>query len=337
MSQSASAALAYTPEVAQEMASVRSRLGPVMDDRHWEHAAPYIAAINALKKEKNAVILAHNYQVPEIFFGVADITGDSLKLAQEAAKSDADVILQAGVSFMAETSKILNPDKTVLIPSLEAGCSLASSITAADVRLLREKYPGVPVVSYVNTTAEVKAETDVCCTSSNAVKIVNALGVDRVIFLPDEYLGKYVASKTDVQIISWKGRCEVHERFTPEYVRELRAEHPGLTVLAHPECDTAVLDECDFVGSTAQMADYVGEKQPPRLVLITECSMSDNVYAANQNLEFIRPCQLCPHMKTMSLQNILYSLQNMTHEVTIDPAVQKAALRSIERMLELSK
>ncbi|MCB9990434.1 MAG: quinolinate synthase NadA [Rhodospirillales bacterium] len=330
-------ALAYTPEVEQETAPIREKMGPVLDERRWERSAPYIAAINKLKKEKNAVILAHNYQVPEIFFGVADITGDSLKLAQEAAKSDADIILQAGVYFMAETSKILNPDKTVLIPSLEAGCSLASSITAADVRLLREKYPGVPVVSYVNTTAEVKAETDVCCTSSNAVQIVNALGVDKVIFLPDEYLAKYVASKTDVQIISWKGHCEVHERFSAEYIRELRAEHPGLTVLGHPECDEDVLAECDYVGSTAQMADYVEQKQPPRLVLITECSMSDNVYAANPNLEFIRPCQLCPHMKTMSLQNILESLQNMTHEVLIDPAVSKAALGSIERMLELSK
>lgn len=329
--------LAYTPEIERKTADIRTRISTVVDEQRWRYAAPYIAEINRLKKELNAVILAHNYQVPEIFSGVADITGDSLKLAQEAAKSDAAIILQAGVYFMAETSKILNPDKKVLIPSTEAGCSLASSITAADVELLRQKYPGVPVVSYVNTTAEVKAVTDVCCTSGNAIKIVNALGADRVIFLPDEYLAKYVAAHTDVEIISWKGHCEVHERFTPAYIRELRAEHPGLIVLAHPECDEDVLAECDYVGSTAQMADYVTQQQPPRLVLITECSMSDNVYAANPHLEFIRPCQLCQHMKTITLPGILHSLKTMTHEVTIDPAIQKAALRSIERMLEIGR
>lgn len=313
------------------------RLSLLLDKAQLERIWPLIGEINRLKTQMNAVILAHNYQTPDIFFGVSDITGDSLKLAQEAANSDADLILQAGVYFMAETAKILNPNKTVLIPSLEAGCSLASSITAADVRLLREKYPGVPVVSYVNTTAEVKAETDVCCTSGNAVQIVNGLGVDRVIFLPDEYLGKYVAAQTDVELILWKGHCEVHERFTPEYIRELRTEHPGLVVLAHPECDEDVLAESDFTGSTAQMASYVEKNQPPRLVLITECSMSDNVYAANPNLEFVRPCQLCPHMKTITLENILHSLKNGTHEVTIDPAIQKAALRSIERMLEIGR
>lgn len=328
-------ALAYTPEVERETAEIYDRVAKVIDARAWRHAAPYIAEINRLKKQLNAVILAHNYQTPDIFFGVADVTGDSLKLAQEAAKLDADIIVQAGVYFMAETAKILNPDKKVLIPDMKAGCSLASSITPADIQLLREKYPGVPVVSYVNTTADVKAVTDVCCTSGNAIKVVNALGVDRVIFLPDEYLASYVASKTDVQILSWKGRCEVHERFTPEYIRELRAEYPGVMILAHPECPPDVLAESDFVGSTAGMVDYVQREQPPRLVLITECSMSDNVYATNPNLEFIRPCQLCPHMKTMSLEKILYSLQTMTHEVIIDPAVQKAAKCSIDRMLEI--
>lgn len=330
-----STALAYTPEVERETAEIYDRVAKVIDARAWRHAAPYIAEINRLKKQMNAVILAHNYQTPDIFFGVADVTGDSLKLAQEAAKLDADIIVQAGVYFMAETAKILNPDKKVLIPDKQAGCSLAASITPADIRLLREKYPGVPVVSYVNTTADVKAVTDVCCTSGNAIKVVNALGVDRVIFLPDEYLANYVASKTDVQILSWKGRCEVHERFTPEYIRELRAEYSGVTILAHPECPPDVLAESDFVGSTAGMADYVQREQPPRLVLITECSMSDNVYATNPNLEFIRPCQLCPHMKTMSLEKILYSLQTMTHEVIIDPAIQKAAKCSIDRMLEI--
>ncbi len=330
-----SSGLAYTPEVERATASIYPRIANVVDNRAWRHAAPYIAEINRLKKEKNAVILAHNYQTPDIYFGVADVTGDSLKLAQEAARMDADIIIQAGVYFMAETAKILNPDKTVLIPDLRAGCSLASSITAADVQLMREKYPGVPVVSYVNTTAEVKTVTDVCCTSGNAVKVVNALGVDRVIFLPDEYLANYVASKTDVQILSWKGHCEVHERFTPEYIRELRAEYPGVTILAHPECPPDVLAESDYVGSTAGMADYVDKNQPPRVVLITECSMSDNVYATNPKLEFIRPCQLCPHMKRITLPKILHSLQTMTHEVVIDPAIQVAAKRSIDRMLEI--
>lgn len=330
-------ALTYTETIERETASIRSRVAGVVDERQWKHAAPYISAINRLKKEKNAVILAHNYQTPDIFFGVADIVGDSLKLAQEAAKTKAGVIIQAGVYFMAETAKILNPDKAVLIPDREAGCSLAESITAKDVLLMKEKYPGVPVVSYVNTSAEVKAVSDICCTSGNAVKVVNALGASRVIFLPDEYLARYVASKTDVEIITWKGRCEVHEKFTPEYIRELRAEHPGVTILAHPECAPDVLSECDFVGSTAQMSDFVDEKQPPRVILITECSMSDNVYAANPKLEFIRPCQLCPHMKRITLEKILHSLETMTHEVVIDPAVSAQALRSIERMLEIGR
>ena len=234
-------------------------------------------------------------------------------------------------------AKVLNPHKTVLIPDTKAGCSLASSITAADVQLLRQKYPGVPVVSYVNTSAEVKAMSDVCCTSGNAVKIVNALGADRVIFLPDEYLANYVASKTDVEILAWKGHCEVHERFTPEYIRELRVEHPGVTILAHPECPPEVLAESDFVGSTAQMSDYVTNNQPKRVVLITECSMSDNVYAENPQLEFIRPCQLCAHMKTITLPKILHALETMTHQVTIDPAVQAPALRAIQKMLDLSR
>lgn len=329
--------LAYTPDIERETAGIHERLMPVVNDRQWKYAAPYISAINQLKKEKNAVILAHNYQIPEIFYGVADITGDSLKLAREATMANADVILQAGVYFMAETSKILNPDKTVLIPDSDAGCSLAASITAADVELMREKYPGVPVISYVNTSAEVKAVSDICCTSGNAVKIVNAMGTDRVIFIPDEYLAKYVASQTDVEIIPWKGRCEVHERFTPEYIRELRAEHPGVTILAHPECNLDVLNESDFVGSTAQMSDYVSDRQPPRVILITECSMSDNVYAENPQLEFIRPCQLCQYMKAITLPKILHSLKTMTHEVKIDPAIQKPALRSIEKMLEVGR
>lgn len=333
-----SQALAYTPEVERETAAIRERLSIVVDEKKWRIAAPYVAEINRLKREKNAIILAHNYQPSDIYFGVADVTGDSLKLAQEAAKTTADVIVQAGVYFMAETAKVLNPDKTVLIPDPKAGCSLADAITAADIALLREKYPGVPVVSYVNTSAEVKAASDVCVTSGNAIKIVKAMNVPKLIFLPDEYLAKYVASKCpETEIIAWKGHCEVHELFTPEYIREIRAEHPGVVVLAHPECAPDVLLESDFVGSTAQMQDYVTEKHPPRVVLITECSMSDNVYAENPDLEFIKPCQLCPHMQLMTLPKILHSLQTMTHEVKIEKAIQEKALLSIQKMLDLSK
>ncbi len=333
-----SQALAYTPEVERETAAIRERLSIVVDEKKWRIAAPYVAEINRLKREKNAIILAHNYQPSDIYFGVADVTGDSLKLAQEAAKTTADVIVQAGVYFMAETAKVLNPHKTVLIPDMHAGCSLADSITAADIALLRQKYPGVPVVSYVNTSAEVKAASDVCVTSGNAIKIVKAMNVPKLIFLPDEYLAKYVASQCpETEIIAWKGHCEVHELFTPEYIREIRAEHPGVVVLAHPECAPDVLAESDFVGSTAQMQDYVTDKHPPRVVLITECSMSDNVYAENPDLEFIKPCQLCPHMQLMTLPKILHSLQTMTHEVKIEKAIQEKALLSIQKMLDLSK
>jgi len=330
--------LEYTPEVERSTEAIRARVAPVLEEARWRRAAPYIAEINRLKKEMNAIILVHNYQTPDIYFGVADVTGDSLKLAQEAAKATADIIVQAGVHFMAETSKILCPDKIVLMPDMDAGCSLATSITAADIALLREKYPGVPVVSYVNTTAEVKAASDVCVTSGNAIKIVKALNVPRIIFLPDEYLGKYVAAQCpEVEVLMWKGHCEVHEKFTPEYIRELRAEHPGVTILAHPECAPDVLAASDYVGSTAQMQDYVVQKRPQRVILITECSMSDNVYAENPDLEFIRPCQLCPHMQRITLPKILHSLQTMTTQIEIDPVIQKAAFRSIQNMLDLSK
>ena len=331
-------ALAYTPEIERATAAIRARVAPVIEEARWQRAAPYIDAINRLKKEKNAIILAHNYQTPDIYFGVADVTGDSLKLAQEAAKSTADIIVQAGVYFMAETSKILCPDKTILIPDAKAGCSLAESITAADVALLREKYPGVPVVSYVNTSAEVKAASDMCVTSGNAVKIVKAMNVPRIIFLPDEYLAKYVAAKCpEVEILMWKGHCEVHERFSASYIQELRAEHPGVVILAHPECDPDVLAASDYVGSTAQMQDYVTDKKPKRVILITECSMSDNLYVENPELEFIRPCQLCPHMQRITLPKILHSLQTMTTQVEVDPAIATAARRAIQNMLDLSK
>jgi quinolinate synthase len=293
-----------------------------------------VAAINALKKERNAVVLAHNYMTPEIFHCVADITGDSLALARRAGETDADVIVLAGVHFMAETAKLLNPEKTVLIPDMRAGCSLAESITAADIRKLREKHPGVPVVTYVNTSAEVKAESDICCTSGNAVAIVESLGCDEVIFLPDEYLANYVAQQTDVKIITWKGHCEVHERFTPQELEDYRSSYDELTIIAHPECPPDVLDVADFVGSTAQMSRFVETRRPKRVLMVTECSMSDNVAADVTDVEFIRPCNLCPHMKRITLANIYESLEELEPRVEIDPLVAEKARRAVERMLE---
>jgi quinolinate synthase len=301
----------------------------------WPVLAEDISAILKLKRERNAVILAHNYQTPDIFHTVADIVGDSLALAREAILTDADVIVLAGVHFMAETAKLLNPDKTVLIPDTRAGCSLAASITAADVRLMRERHPGVPIVTYVNTSAAVKAESDICCTSGNAKKIVEALGVPKVIMIPDEYLARNIAAQTNVEIIAWKGHCEVHERFTPDDIRSMRESYPGVTVLAHPECPPEVVAECDFTGSTAAMADYVGQKRPARVVLLTECSMSDNVALQYPDLEFVRPCNLCPHMKRITLGNIRDALETMRHEVTVDPEMAAKARRAVERMLEI--
>ena len=321
----------------KKVAPLYERVKKVIPDIEWPVHAPYVAAINELKKERNAVILAHNYQTPEIFHCVADITGDSLALAQRAVDTDADVIVVAGVHFMAETAKLLNPEKTVLIPDLGAGCSLAESITAADVRKLREQYPGVPVVTYVNTSAEVKAECDICCTSGNALAIVESLGVDRVIFLPDEYLASYVAEQTDVEIITWQGHCEVHERFTAEELESFRAGHEGLTIIAHPECPPDVLAMSDFVGSTAQMQDYVVNKRPPKVLLVTECSMSDNVSAGIDDVEFIRPCNLCPHMKKITLANIQASLETLSPAVEIDPAVADRARAAVERMLDVGR
>jgi quinolinate synthase len=329
--------LAYTPEVKRATDAIYARARHVIPDVEWSVHAPYIAQINALKAERNAVILAHNYQTPEIFHGVADYTGDSLGLAEQARDADADVIVLCGVHFMAETAKIVNFDKAVLIPSLEAGCSLASSITGADVRMLKERYPGVPVVTYVNTTADVKAESDVCCTSANAVKIVNSLGSDRVIFLPDHYLGQYVAQNTDVEIILWAGSCEVHERFTGDELRLYRRQTRGVQIIAHPECPPDVLAEADFVGSTSGMIDYVDRKRPQRVVMVTECSMSDNVAVEFPDVEFIRPCNLCPHMKQITLPKILNSLQNLQYEVTLDADLAKRAYGAVQRMLELSQ
>lgn len=299
----------------------------------WPVFADDIEAILELKQRRNAVVLAHNYQTPEIFHCVADIVGDSLALARKAAETEADVIVLAGVHFMAETAKLLNPYKTVLIPDLEAGCSLAESITAEDVRVMRRRYPGVPIVTYVNTSAAVKAESDICCTSGNAKAVVESLGVPRVIMLPDEYLAQNVAAETHVEIVAWKGHCEVHERFTPADIRELREVHPGVTVLAHPECPPEVVAVADFSGSTAAMSDYVGQEKPPRVVLMTECSMSDNVAIAHPEVEFIRPCNLCPHMKRITLSNIRAALEENRHAVSIDPEVAGPARRAVERML----
>ncbi len=331
-------ALEPTPDVLRATAPIYERVRDVIPEIEWPIHAPYVEAINRLKKERGAIVLAHNYQTPEIFHGVADLTGDSLALARMAAETDARTLVFAGVHFMAETAKILSPEKTVLIPDPEAGCSLAESITAADVRLLKQRYPGVPVVTYVNTSAAVKAETDVCCTSANAVEVVESLGVDRVLFLPDEYLGRYVAAHTDVELVLWKGHCEVHERFTASEIRGFRRRYgAGLTVLAHPECPPDVLAEADFVGSTSGMIRHVGESGARRVVMITECSMSDNVAVEYPGVEFVRPCNLCPHMKRITLPKILRSLESGEHEVRVDPAVAERARASVERMLAVGR
>jgi quinolinate synthase len=303
----------------------------------WKVHAPLIEKINRLKKEKNAVILAHNYQTPEIYHGVADIAADSLALAVEAAKTSADIIVLCGVHFMAETAKLMSPEKKVLIPDMDAGCSLAASLTGEDVRLLKKKYPGVPVVSYVNTSADVKAETDVCCTSANAVKVVESLKTDKVIFLPDQHLANYVAKQTKVKIISWKGSCIVHEQFSPKEIEDIRKANPGIKVIGHPECPSDVLDACDFAGSTGGMIDYVKKNQPKKVMLVTECSMSDNVQADNPNVEFIKPCNLCPYMKKINLQKILDCLENEANEIFIEEKIAKAARQSVQRMTEIGR
>jgi len=328
-------ALEWTPEVERATAHLYERVKEVIPPVEWPFMAPYIKAINDLKRERNAVILAHNYQTPEIFHCVGDVGGDSLKLAIEATKVKADVIVQCGVHFMAETSKILNPSKTVLIPDSRAGCSLASSITGEDVRLLRERFPGVPVVAYVNTSADVKAEVDICCTSSNAVAVVESLGVDTVIMVPDQYLAKYVATKTKVKIIAWKGACEVHERFTGDELRSYRAADPDMQIIAHPECPPDVINEADFTGSTAHMIDWVRNNKPKRVVMVTECSMADNVQAELPEVNFVKPCNLCPHMKRITLPKILDSLLYMREEIVIDPMIADKARRSVERMVNL--
>jgi quinolinate synthase len=320
----------------RELKPLYARVERVISPLEWAGYAPYIKAIRDLKREKNAVILAHNYMTPEVFHGVGDILGDSLQLAKEAAKTDADIIVQCGVHFMAETSKLMNPDKTVLIPDPKAGCSLASSITAEDLRALRAAYPGVPVVTYVNTSAAVKAECDICCTSANAVQVVESLGAPRVLLIPDQYLARYVATQTKVEIISWRGSCEVHERFTGEELRRYREDDPGLKVIAHPECPPDVIEAADYTGSTSGMIKWVKDHQPKRVVLVTECSMADNVAVEAPKTEFTRPCNLCPHMKRITLPKILDSLLYGKVEVTVDPAVAARARQAVERMVNLT-
>ena len=313
------------------------RVKLVIPAEEWVVAELIIEEINQLKVERNALVLAHNYMTPDIFHGAADIRGDSLGLAQAVIDSDAEVIVLAGVHFMAETAKITNPEKTVLIPDLEAGCSLAEGITGADVRLLKERFPGVPVVTYVNTSAEVKAECDITCTSSNAVAVVESLGTDRVIFVPDQYLGKYVASQTDVDIILWEGSCMVHERFTSEELRDYRNTHEGIQIIAHPECPPDVLEEADYVGSTSGMINWVAENQPPRVVMVTECSMSDNVAVEHPNVEFVRPCNLCPHMQRITLENIRDSLKHLQYPVEVDADIAQRARVAVDRMLLIGR
>lgn len=326
----------WRDELEQEYAQLRSRIEHLVPCMEWQLHLPWIEAINRAKKERGAVIMAHNYQSPEIFHGVADVTGDSLALAQAARDCDSDLIVLCGVHFMAETAKILAPGKTVLLPDMEAGCSLASSITAADVRALRAQYPGCPVVTYVNTSAEVKAETDVCCTSANAVQVVESLGVDEVIFIPDEFLGKHVAKQTGVKLHLWHGRCEVHEKFSRGEAQHAR-ERFKAKIVAHPECPPEVLAEADFVGSTSAMGRWIAKEKPERVALITECSMGDNLRAQFPDTEFIKPCNLCPYMQRITLQNIYASLRDMRHAIEIPVDVMDRARAALMRMLDIGR
>ena len=324
-------------QIRKETDPIYQKVSKLIPEVEWAFHAPLIHKINKLKKEKNAVVLAHNYQTPEIFYGIADIAADSLALAVEAEKTNADIIVMCGVHFMAETAKLMNPNKKVLLPDMGAGCSLASSITGKDVRMLKEKYPGVPVVSYVNTSAEVKAESDVCCTSANAVKVVESLGVDKVIFLPDHYLANYVQKNTKVKIISWQGTCIVHEKFTGKEVEDIRKENPDIKVIAHPECPPDVISASDFAGSTSNMVKYVKDKQPKKVLLVTECSMSDNVQIENPNVQFIKPCNLCPHMKKITLNKIFDCLKNETNEIKIGNNIAAMARKSVQRMAAIGR
>ena len=324
-------------EIIRETDPIYEKVSKVIPQIEWAFHAPLIHEINKLKKEKNAVVLAHNYQTPEIFYGIADIATDSLALAVEAEKTDADIIILCGVHFMAETAKLMNPNKKVLLPDMNAGCSLASSITGKDVKLLKEKYPGVPVVTYVNTSAEVKAESDICCTSANAIRVVESLGVDKVIFLPDQYLAKYVSTKTKVQIISWVGTCIVHEKFSAQEIKDIKKQNPEIVIFSHPECSPEVIAASDYTGSTSGMSKFVDQKQPKKVMLVTECSMSDNVQVKNPNVQFIKPCNLCPYMKSITLPKVLECLENETNEILIPEIISRKARKAVERMIAVGR
>jgi len=324
-------------EIKKATDPIYQKVSKVIPEIEWAFHAPLIHKINMLKKEKNAVVLAHNYQTPEIYHGIADIAADSLALAVEASRTEADIIILCGVHFMAETAKLMNPKKKVLLPDMGAGCSLAESITGKDVRMLKEKYPSVPVVTYVNTSAEVKAESDICCTSANAVRVVESLGVDKVIFLPDQYMAKYVQTKTKVQIISWVGTCIVHERFSAHEIKDIKKQNPEIVVLTHPECPPEVIASSDFTGSTSGMSQYVKKNQPSKVMLVTECSMSDNVQVENPNVQFIKPCNLCPHMKTITLPKILDCLEKETNEILIPEIISRKARKAVERMVAIGR
>jgi len=326
----------WSEQLETDYAELGVRLERLLPCLEWPLHLPWIDAINKLKKQRGALIMAHSYQSPEIFHGVADVTGDSLALAQAAADCDAELIVFCGVHFMAETAKILAPKRTVLIPDLQAGCSLASSIAADDVRRLRTQHPGVPVVSYVNTSAAVKAESDACCTSANAVQVVEAMGTDKVIFLPDRFLGAHVAGQTDVELVLWNGACEVHEKFTAQQARHARERYDAKLV-AHPECPPEVLAEADFVGSTSAMGKWLERERPARVALITECSMADNLRAQFPDIEFIKPCNLCPHMQRITLQNLYACLRDRKHVVDVPADTAARARAALTRMLAVGR
>ncbi|MCE0507365.1 quinolinate synthase NadA [Roseivivax sp. GX 12232] len=330
--------LAPSPETAERLGPIYARMRRVVPPADWALHAPYVAAINELKAERNAVILAHNYMTPQIYHGIADVVGDSLQLAIAAAEIEADVIVQCGVHFMAETSKLLNPGKTVLIPDMGAGCSLAESITPADIAELRRRYPGAPVVTYVNTSAEVKAASDICCTSSNAAHIVAALEAETVIMAPDKYLAQNVARQVPRKTVVWHdGACIVHERFTARELQEFREWQPDTRIIAHPECPPDVIAEADFSGSTSGIIDYVSREQPGKALLVTECSMASNISDAHPAVEFVGPCNMCPHMKKITLEKVLWSLHSMQGVVEVDATLAKPARRAVERMINLSR
>ncbi len=328
--------LKFSKAIEKETAGVFERIKNKIAVVEWPFFAPLIFQINRLKKEKDAIILAHNYQSPQIFHGVADVVGDSLQLAIKASEVSQHTIVQCGVHFMAETSKLLNLQKTVLIPDSRAGCSLASSITPEDVMAMRAQYPGVAVVTYVNTSAAVKAVSDVCCTSSNALAIVEAVEGDEVIMIPDQYLAQNTAKKTKKKIITWAGSCEVHETFSAADIAELRAAYPNAKIIAHPECPPDVIDAVDYSGSTAGMINWVKSEKPAKVVMVTECSMSDNVASETTGVEFLRGCNICPHMKRINLENILWSLHAGEEEIVVAKELIEPARAAVERMIEFS-